>query len=209
MCPAGTFSEEPSARTCRQKRLQRWVGPQVGEAEDASAEAEEMRQERMGLTPDWLIDVRPRRAARACWHVCLAGRAVPDACAALARPARSPSGDRAGALRLWQPRLRLARRGRCQAGACAAHRCQSRGPWWPGVSRAARRDQAACFTVFQLPRPTPERPYVQGLLDPCTNSLAAPNIPAEVLYDKQVRFLVRIAFAASRPGRCGQQCEVV
>ena len=47
--------------------------------------------------------------------------------------------------------------------------------------------QAACFTVFQLPRPTPERPYVKGLLDPCTNSLAAPNIPAEVLYDKQAR----------------------
>ena len=47
--------------------------------------------------------------------------------------------------------------------------------------------QAACFTVFQLPRPTPECPYVKGLLDPCTNSLAAPNIPAEVLYDKQAR----------------------
>ena len=28
------------------------------EEEDASAEAEEVRQERMGLTPDWLIDVR-------------------------------------------------------------------------------------------------------------------------------------------------------
>ncbi|KAK9834168.1 hypothetical protein WJX81_004826 [Elliptochloris bilobata] len=77
----------------------------VGEAEDTSAEAEEVRQERMGLTPDWLID-------------------------------------------------------------------------------------AACFTVFQLPRPTPECPYVKGLLDPCTNSLAAPNIPAEVLYDKQMNGLL-------------------
>ena len=30
-------------------------------------------------------------------------------------------------------------------------------------------------------------PAFQGLLDPCTNSLAAPNIPAEVLYDKKAR----------------------
>lgn len=46
--------------------------------------------------------------------------------------------------------------------------------------------QAAAFHVFQLEPPAPERPYVKGLLDPCTNSMAAPNIPAEVLYDKQV-----------------------
>ena len=31
-------------------------------------------------------------------------------------------------------------------------------------------------------------PYIKGLLDPCTNSMAAPNIPAEVLYDKQASF---------------------
>lgn len=47
--------------------------------------------------------------------------------------------------------------------------------------------QAAAFDVFQLEPPTTERPYIKGLLDPCTNSMAAPNIPAEVLYDKQVR----------------------
>ena len=39
--------------------------------------------------------------------------------------------------------------------------------------------------VFRLERPSPSQPYIKGLLDPCTNSLAAPNIPAEVLYDKQ------------------------
>ena len=47
--------------------------------------------------------------------------------------------------------------------------------------------QAAAFDVFQLDQPNLERPYIKGLLDPCTNSMAAPNIPAEVLYDKQVR----------------------
>ena len=40
--------------------------------------------------------------------------------------------------------------------------------------------------MFQLERPTPEQPFIQGLLDPCTNSLTAPNIPAEKLYDKEV-----------------------
>jgi hypothetical protein len=50
-----------------------------------------------------------------------------------------------------------------------------------------RTAQAAAFSVFQLARPTPARPYIAGLLDPCTNSLAAPNIPAEVLYDKKAR----------------------
>ena len=44
--------------------------------------------------------------------------------------------------------------------------------------------EAACFSVFRLPRPSPARPYVPGLLDPCTNSKRAPNIPAQVLYDK-------------------------
>ena len=46
--------------------------------------------------------------------------------------------------------------------------------------------QAAAFDVLQLEPPAPERPYIKGLLDPCTNSLAAPNVPAEVLYDKKV-----------------------
>lgn len=40
--------------------------------------------------------------------------------------------------------------------------------------------------VFRLPRPTPEQPFIAGLLDPCTNSMIAPNIPAQVLYDKKV-----------------------
>lgn len=44
---------------------------------------------------------------------------------------------------------------------------------------------AAAFQVFQLPRPSADRPYIRGLLDPCTNSKVAPNIPAERLYDKQ------------------------
>ncbi|PSC73461.1 DNA N-6-adenine-methyltransferase (Dam) [Micractinium conductrix] len=45
--------------------------------------------------------------------------------------------------------------------------------------------EAASFRVFQLPRPTAEQPYIAGLLDPCTNSKLAPNIPAQVLFDKQ------------------------
>lgn len=46
--------------------------------------------------------------------------------------------------------------------------------------------QATAFKVFQLKPPTPEQPFIKGLLDPCTNSLLAPNIPAEKLYDKEV-----------------------
>ena len=82
----------------------------------------------------------------------------------------------------------------------ASHPCMCKAPapgharifqlLWPTpqiCSELIVHMQAACFTVFQLPRPTPERPYVQGLLDPCTNCMAAPNIPAEVLYDKQAR----------------------
>ena len=46
--------------------------------------------------------------------------------------------------------------------------------------------QVAVFTVFQLPHPSPEQPYIKDLLDPCTNSMTAPNIPAEKLYDKKV-----------------------
>ena len=47
--------------------------------------------------------------------------------------------------------------------------------------------QATCFKVFQLKPPTPQQPFIKGLLDPCSNSLLAPNIPAEKLYDKEVR----------------------
>ena len=46
--------------------------------------------------------------------------------------------------------------------------------------------EAAAFRVFELARPTAAQPFIAGLLDPCTNSLLAPNIPAEKLYDKQV-----------------------
>lgn len=48
--------------------------------------------------------------------------------------------------------------------------------------------EAAAFRVFELERPTPDRPFIAGLLDPCTNSKLAPNIPAETLYDKQVLY---------------------
>lgn len=43
---------------------------------------------------------------------------------------------------------------------------------------------AAAFDVFGLERPTAAHPFIRGLLDPCTNSKVAPNIPAEKLYDK-------------------------
>ena len=46
--------------------------------------------------------------------------------------------------------------------------------------------QVTAFKVFQLGPPTPEQPFIRGLLDPCTNSMLAPNIPAEKLYDKVV-----------------------
>ncbi|GAB4820518.1 hypothetical protein N2152v2_007564 [Parachlorella kessleri] len=45
--------------------------------------------------------------------------------------------------------------------------------------------EAAAFHVFQLERPHARRPYIPRLLDPCTNSKLAPNIPAELLYDKR------------------------
>ena len=42
----------------------------------------------------------------------------------------------------------------------------------------------AAFDVFGLQRPTVSNPSIMKLLDPCTNSKIAPNIPAEKLYDK-------------------------
>lgn len=45
--------------------------------------------------------------------------------------------------------------------------------------------QAAAHGLFKLKRPSEEQPFIKGLLDPCTNSKIAPNIPAEKLYDKQ------------------------
>jgi len=44
--------------------------------------------------------------------------------------------------------------------------------------------EGAAFSVFGLHPPNSERPYIAGLLDPCTNSKEDPNIPAEKLYDK-------------------------
>lgn len=35
-----------------------------------------------------------------------------------------------------------------------------------------------------LQRPTADQPYIAGLLDPACNNKLEPNIPAEVLYDK-------------------------
>lgn len=40
--------------------------------------------------------------------------------------------------------------------------------------------------------PTETCPYIKGLLDPCTNSKVAPNIPAEVLYDKLDNGLIKL-----------------
>lgn len=59
--------------------------------------------------------------------------------------------------------------------------------------------QVAVFTVLQLPHPSPAQPYIKGLLDPCTNSMTTPNIPAEKLYDKKVWIIP--AFEPSL--RCG------
>lgn len=39
--------------------------------------------------------------------------------------------------------------------------------------------------IFGLTRPSRRHPVVAGLLDPCTNSKAKPNIPAAVLYDRR------------------------
>ena len=47
-----------------------------------------------------------------------------------------------------------------------------------------------CLKVFELKKPTIDVPYVLGLLDPCSNSLTNPNIPAEVLYDKNTNGLL-------------------
>ena len=64
----------------------------------------------------------------------------------------------------------------------------------------AALQEAAAFRVFGLERPTAERPYIAGLLDPCTNSKLAPNIPAESLYDKQVGVWGRWGMAACLTG---------
>jgi hypothetical protein len=39
--------------------------------------------------------------------------------------------------------------------------------------------------IFGLVRPCVESPIIEGLVDPCTNNKRRPNIPAEVLYDRQ------------------------
>ena len=68
--------------------------------------------------------------------------------------------------------------------------------------------QATAFEVFQLDRPTPDQPYIKGLLDPCTNSLTAPNIPAEVLYDKQVCPLLGVGVAELQSrSQCEAHCH--
>lgn len=66
------------------------------------------------------------------------------------------------------------------------HPVHVRTPTLPGPPLGPCQE-AAAFRVFGLARPTAAQPYIAGLLDPCTNSKLAPNIPAEKLYDKQVR----------------------
>ncbi|XRB10432.1 hypothetical protein RI054_01g02450 [Pseudoscourfieldia marina] len=44
--------------------------------------------------------------------------------------------------------------------------------------------ELAIFDVMRLPLPQPGATCIRGLLDPCTNNKARPNIPAEILYDK-------------------------
>ena len=39
--------------------------------------------------------------------------------------------------------------------------------------------------IFGLLRPSVEHPVIQGLVDPCTNNKRFPNIPAQLLYDRQ------------------------
>ena len=39
--------------------------------------------------------------------------------------------------------------------------------------------------IFGLERPSVEHPVILGLVDPCTNNKRFPNIPAELLYDRQ------------------------
>ena len=121
------------------------------QAEDLEMDPEEReaaRTERMGLTPDWII--------QAC-DFCLNEETLKDK---------------------WNLSL----------GAASGCRQLSRIRFDKSALFVAC-EQAAVFTVFQLPRPTPAQPYIKGLLDPCTNSLAAPNIPAELLYDKKAREL--------------------
>jgi hypothetical protein len=45
--------------------------------------------------------------------------------------------------------------------------------------------EAGC-AVFDLKMPTLSQPRILGLLDPCTNNLIDPNIPAEIVYDREL-----------------------
>ena len=45
---------------------------------------------------------------------------------------------------------------------------------WAACMQTGLCLQAACFDVFQLERPTPEEPYIKGLLDPLHQLVSAP-----------------------------------
>ena len=106
-------------------------------------------------------------AATVCLAVCLPGRGWP---LAFLSPLLPQVHSSAAALLPSHPALRPA----CRACLPAPLPLQ----------------EAAAFRVFELARPTAAQPFIAGLLDPCTNSLLAPNIPAEKLYDKQVGLFI-------------------
>jgi len=64
------------------------------------------------------------------------------------------------------------------------------------------------YKVFQLWPPTADRPFVAGLMDPCCNDKARPNVPAEVCYDRRDDGLAarsswqRVPFAYVNPPFC-------
>lgn len=137
---------------------------QVEDGEGDPEEKEAARVERMGLTPDWIIQVPPSGTPLPPReHPVWTGDTEQNRVAGERRRGRDVS-------------LHRGEEQRVMGGAGSARAIH-------GVAGA----QVAAFTVFQLPRPTPARPYIEGLLDPCTNSLVAPNIPAQFLYDKKVR----------------------
>lgn len=106
-----------------------------------------MRAERMGLTPDWIIEVGSNKQSL-------------DPRPSCSHDAVSNIVECRAAIHVWSPQS-------------------------PSFWRRLMHMQAGAYGVFGLQRPTPAQPYIAGLLDPCTNSRTAPNIPAEKLYDRQ------------------------
>ena len=113
------------------------------------------QQERMGLTPDWIISVSP------------------DLNNLIGRCRFPPSHG--------------ADRRRHFSAVPASFLGSLRQQTHPLLTHTFPLDgrQSAAFSVFGLQPPNADVPYIEGLLDPCTNSKAAPNIPAEKLYDRE------------------------